>query len=159
MFHLLLNHCKKGEGQWLPLFEPNVIRHWTDKISAEIVNSVLSIHPSPEKAASDGLLEAKTQQYSILTLPELRDPSRLLNLLNSLPFFISVSTPDWSHLFCFTASKVLGGGTERGARDLSPVPFHSSCYSLCLDYPIFKNYNVLSNRAQNQGTLFGFWLS
>lgn len=64
-----------------------------------------------------------------------------------------------THLFCFTASKVLGSGRERGARDLSPDPFHSSCYSLSLDYPIFKNYNVLSNtQAHNLGTIFDFWL-
>lgn len=37
-----------------------------------------------------------------------------------------------THLFCFTASKVLGSNRERGAWNLSAVPFPFSCYSFSL---------------------------
>lgn len=124
------------------LFSPYIPTEESFKLTALSKNSGV-LHPHP---------------------PWTADSSPLLNLQNSPPFFISDPTPDCSLLVCsclfyFTAGKILGRGRERGAWHLSPVPFLSSCCSLSLDYPIFKNYNVLSNtQALNLGTTFDFWL-
>lgn len=140
--------------------------HWIEEISVEIMdcrnNGLSSQHTSiPTEGWTNGLLEAKTQQYSILILPELWDSSWLSNFLNSLPFFLSVSTADCSLLIssALLPVKSLAMAGKKVHKILSPVPFHSSCHSLCLDYPIFKNCNVLSNtelKTQEHSLIFGF---
>lgn len=159
--HLLLNHCKKRMGKWFPLFEPNVIMHWTEVVSEEIMNTVLSLHCYRRRSSMGPIFFKQNLWVLHPHRPWTVGPFTTFEFaeLHSILHFCLNPRMLSTHLFCFTASKVLGSNRERGAWDLSPVPFHSSCYPLSLLHSICKNNSVLSSNQAHSNLWFSTYIT
>lgn len=156
--HLLLNHCKKRMGKWLPLFEPNVIMHWTEVVSEEIMDTVLSLYHYRRRHSMAPIFFK--QKFIVLHPhhPWTVRPFTTFEFaeLHSILHFCLNTRMLSTHLFSYTASKVLGSNGEIRAWDLSADPFPSSCYFFFLVHSICKNHSVLSSNQAHNNLIFVF---